>query len=76
MAVREDFLQRIQRAGADVAVDDADGGQRQRGQRAGRAVAGVALTEDRECAARRMLRAKLVRCAAASGPAAAGRAHS
>jgi hypothetical protein len=34
-AVREDFLQRIERAGADVAIDNADGPQREASQCAG-----------------------------------------
>ena len=38
VAVREHFLQRIQRAGPDVSVDDPDGAQGQRGEAGGRAV--------------------------------------
>ena len=42
VAVGEDLLQRVQRAGADVAVDDADGAERQRGEAGGGAGLGHA----------------------------------
>ena len=38
--LREHLLQRVQRAGADVAVDDAEGAERQRGKAGGGAVGG------------------------------------